>query len=350
MSRFSKLKKLARRLGVIKAPPPPSPPEEKRKPVFGYMVNQEDPDFLRWVDLTLPHAIELAGVSVDGKAGKWPNMLRKTSASILDLDMSRFEASIKYAEERGQWAKWHQGVGFKPKWVPQEGYDLRNVASRTRDNLRFLETVLRDYGDRLDLIDLVNEPFDPQARGFRFAPGFDPITVAEIEGYFKFAREHTRASLGLNEYGCERPGHKHDLLVALAKSLLDRGAPLDRVGLQGHLRAWEAPTYQEWCDAIGPFKELGLEVDITELDCRVYAPESGLSEQELSSRAKEAVESAMRAAVDMEVQHVITWGISDRKSWVPEKFGVPVGKAKPLPFGSMGETKPFWKAIERAVR
>lgn len=327
----------------------PSPPQ-KRKPIYGYMIHQQDEEFVQWVDRVLPEPVNRAGVSLDGKAGKWPNMLRRDASSIFDLDTSRFEASLKYAEDRGHKTKWHQGIGYKPKWVPSKGYNLASVVDRVRDNLKFLEIILQRFGDRIDLIDLVNEPIDTQARGFRFADGVDPITVAEIEGYFRHAADFApNASLGINEYGCEHPGAKHTLLVNLAKELLDRGAPLARIGLQGHLKSWDAPSYQEWCDAIGAFTELGLKVDITENDCQIYQESDSRPAADEVWYQFHAIAEMVDAATDMEVEHLITWGLRCDKWWGYEKWSIPEGSDLPLPFTELGLPRNYWSLISQGV-
>lgn len=347
---------------------PPPPPKQKRKPVFGYMVHQDFQPLLDWIDTNLSGVVSRAGISVDGKAGKWPNMLSKSSESIQDVDLSLLRKSIQYAEDRGHKTKWHFGVGYKPKWVPPtteklrelygpeapEGYNLGDRDLREVNNRIFLRTVLNDIGDRLDVLEVANEVLDPQGRGFRSADGMDLITVDEIAGYFLQARIFTQAQLGINEYGVQRLSDpqskaKHGHLVKVCRGLLERGVELQYVGLQSHDRAWEAPTYSERCDAIGAFKDLGLEVHLTENDTRMYAVDAYPVGVHAIDAQNACVEDMVRAAVDMEVEYLMTWGLVNGHWWGYEKWGLDPDKEHPLPFAADGTPRDYWHIISQGV-
>ncbi|MEZ6117721.1 MAG: endo-1,4-beta-xylanase [Pirellulaceae bacterium] len=85
---------------------------------------------------------------------------------------------------------------------------------------------------------------------------------------FKFAHEaDPNAVLFYNDYNIER-GDKHSSSMLLLKRLIDDGAPIHGVGIQGHWNTDNVP-FEEIDKAISNYAGLGLKVSITELDVTI---------------------------------------------------------------------------------
>jgi len=86
----------------------------------------------------------------------------------------------------------------------------------------------------------------------------------ELVEWFKVAREaDPEAVLFINENAIERPGEKADIYANTIQFLLDRKAPLDAIGLQGHTGAGSIEDFEVGLARFGKF---GLPVEITEFD------------------------------------------------------------------------------------
>jgi endo-1,4-beta-xylanase len=74
----------------------------------------------------------------------------------------------------------------------------------------------------------------------------------------------------VNDYNIDGTGAKSTAMVNLVKSLKASGAPIDGVGIQGHLIVGQVPSTIQ--ANIAQFTALGVEVAITELDIRITLP------------------------------------------------------------------------------
>src|SRR4029077_6570718 len=76
------------------------------------------------------------------------------------------------------------------------------------------------------------------------------------------------ALLYYNEVGIERAGRKSDLTYALMRDLLEKGTPIDGIGFQSHLSIHRYPADSDLRAHIRRFADLGLRVNVSELDAR----------------------------------------------------------------------------------
>jgi endo-1,4-beta-xylanase len=198
-----------------------------------------------------------------------------------------------------------------------------------------IAAVVDRFGDVTDRWDVINEPL-VTAEG-----AVDPNVLTETLGEhwmvraFQQARElDPEAKLYVNEVLNERPGSKHDGLLALVQRLIDAGAPIDGVGLQGHFLAG-TPTRDELETVMGDWDALGIDVAITELDIPTVA-----GDQEAQAAQYADVVGAC-LAVDACVE-VTLWGLTDRHTWLNDFLGP--GSA-PLLFDEDYEPKPAYDAV-----
>lgn len=262
---------------------------------------------------------------------------------------------------------WHRQT---PEWVFTD-HDGRPVGrdtllARMRDHIH---TVVGRYRGRIDGWDVVNEALAEDGT-LRPSPWLEIIGPDYIAKAFEFAREaDPGAELYYNDYSLPNPA-KRAGAVALVRDLLEAGAPIDGIGLQGHYRL-DWPSIEQVDTAIAAFADLGIRVMVTELDIDVlpravsgdeaevglrvpYRKELDPYAQGLTPAAQAALAAryadlfgvflAHRGAVD----RVTFWGVHDAMSWLND-WPVRGRTSHPLLFDHEGVPKDAFRAVlERA--
>ena len=156
------------------------------------------------------------------------------------------------------------------------------------------------------------------------AVGPDVLNLA-----FQWAHEaDPDALLYYNDYnieqGASRNTGKHAASLILLKRLIDEGAPIHGVGIQGH---WHLDTNLEDVEkAIENYAALGLKVSITELDVTSTGGNSGAFGANRGSGSISFENYAQQAEVYRKlfeifdrhadvIERVTFWGVSDTRSW-----------------------------------
>lgn len=191
-----------------------------------------------------------------------------------------------------------------------------------------IRTVAGRYAGRIDAWDVVNEPLRPwgdmsEGDGLSqhvFSRLLGPGYIAEA---LQLAREtDPAAQLFLNEFGALLPGPKQDRYFRLAQELLADGAPLDAIGIQGHvvpLFGAPIPTQAQVEATLRRFASLGLAVEITELNVftrtlrHVFSLGFAYDEAEELRRQAETYANVTRACLAVPAcQGVTLWTFTDR--------------------------------------
>jgi endo-1,4-beta-xylanase len=302
---------------------------------------------------------EQCRIVVAENAMKW-GALRPAAESFR---FDEADALVAFAEAnrmkiRGHNLVWHQG---NPKWLE---------ATATEANARELlvthiETVAGRYVGRMHSWDVVNEAIrveDGRADGLRNSLWLRLIGEDYIELAFKTAREaDPQALLTYNEYGIEpetRAGEqKREAVIEMLRRMVARRVPVDAVGVQSHIAAVVAAGGNKSAASqygaglmrfIAAVRELGLQVFITEMDGNdraLTADEPG-RDAAVAAAYKQYLELVLG---DPAVRLVLTWGISDRYTWLDHEEGRADGKAeRPLLFDEAGKAKASFFAVRDA--
>lgn len=163
--------------------------------------------------------------------------------------------------------------------------------------------------------DAVNEPLEAYGGAMDeenlFYRTLGPDWVAQA---FEVARAaDPEARLFLNETLVVNNQLKFLALVQLTRSLLETGAPIDGVGLQGHFLV-AAPDYDALRRQLSVIGALGLEVELTEVDVPLYLFAG--AEDPLATQA-EAYAEVVRACLDAPTCTGVTiWGLKDGDTWL----------------------------------
>jgi endo-1,4-beta-xylanase len=169
--------------------------------------------------------------------------------------------------------------------------------------------------------DVVNEAIADDGSGLRQTVFSDAFGERYIDRAFRLARaaDHD-AELYYNDFNTESINAKSDAVYALMTRLLDRRVPVDGVGFQGHFDARFAPSFDQMVENFQRFGDLGLSVNISELDVRI-ARLGGSMAYRLAVQ-KQIYQRVSAACLATEAcDGVTTWGFTDRYSWVDSTFG-----------------------------
>jgi endo-1,4-beta-xylanase len=253
---------------------------------------------------------------------------------------------------RGHALVWHQAL---PSWIPPF---LDDAAAR----LLLTEHVgklVRHYAGRLHSWDVVNEAIEPKhgrADGLRVSVWQAALGPSFIDlAYRTAAAADPTATLYYNEYGLDFDTPEEDARRRATLALLERlrrdKVPCHGLGIQAHLAAagktFDAAKLKAFLDAVAA---LDYQIMITELDVTDHLLPADTAPRDDAVAAITADYLAV-ACAHPAVRGVMSWGLSDRHSWLnsdpyyKRKDGLP---QRPLPLDAELQRKPMWGAIARA--
>jgi endo-1,4-beta-xylanase len=254
-------------------------------------------------------------------------------------------------EVRGHTLAWY---GALPAWTNE----ISSRAEAERELVDHIKTVVSRYRGVIPSWDVVNEPlvdFPESSASLR------PCVWTKHLGadYLSIALRTTAAvdpgaRLVLNEYDIEFKGPqfaaKRNALLSLLRSLRDKDVPLHGVGLQAHLFADRAIDRDGLQAFLREMQALKLDVLITELDVVDFELPGKVSERDalVARKAGEFLEAVCEV---VRPKAILTWGLSDRYTWVPIYFKRPDGMLnRPLPLDADFRRKPLFDVIEEFRR
>ena len=267
---------------------------------------------------------------------KWDPIQRSPGA----YDFSGGDRIVDFAEAHAMRVKGHALVWHRatPAWVNALSPPELRIAFE--DHIR---TVAGHYRGRLWAWDVVNEAIDDSQSGLRstvFSRGLGPDYVAEA---FRLARRaDPEAQLVYNDYGGEGLNRKSNDIYDLVKDLKQRGL-VDGVGLQMHVSAAGFPAVSDIQANMQRLADLGLQVNISEMDVRVRdVPGDAAAKLQRQRQVYKDVVAACVAVPRCEA--VTLWGFTDAHSWIDTAFAAD----DPLLFDEQYRAKPAFFGVEDA--
>jgi endo-1,4-beta-xylanase len=247
---------------------------------------------------------------------------------------------------RGHTLVWY---GVMPKWT--EALDTAALAEA--ELVKHIDTVVGRYRARMDSWIVVNEPLRENAAKFddlRPTIWQRTIGIDHLAAAFRAARAaDPLAKLMINEYDIEYVGERYqrrrEALTELVRYLVERKAPVQAVGIQGHLRADLDIDTKGLRKFASDIRALGLNVAVTELDVIDNTLPANIAERDrLASMQAQKFLSSL--SEEERLDSILTWGITDKYSWVPTYYKRADGlKNRPLPLSDQYEPKPLLAAI-----
>ena len=247
---------------------------------------------------------------------------------------------------RGHTLIWDQST---PDWAKAEMLETRDWEVLAG---HFRRTLGR-YRGRIWEWDVVNEALDTEngdgvIRRNTFQRAYGST-------YIERALEEARtlapdAHLIINDYSFEYDNPvdaaRRRAFVALIERLKAQGTPLDGVGLQAHLDLAKGPLHQRaYAGFMQALADTGVDLVISELDVKERDRSPSLDRRDLS--VADETRRFLEVALDQKaVRGVVTWGLSDRYSWLSDD----PGRADPrlnrgLPLSGRYAIKPMYWAV-----
>jgi endo-1,4-beta-xylanase len=288
------------------------------------------------------------GMLVSETSFKWAALRPAPGSFTFDAA----DALLAYAARhgisvRGHNLMWHEA---NPDWL-EKTLTPRNAEKLLTDHV---QVVAGHFRRRLVHWDVINEPLKPedgQAFGLR-----DTLWLRALGPRYLDIALHACAAADpdalrvVNEFGIDYAidwqERKRAALLTLLADLKARGVPVQAVGLQAHLDAAEPRLDQTVLHRfVSDIAGLGMRVIVTELDLRDDRLPADIGIRDV------AVAAHARAWLDAVLAHpavlgVVTWGLSDKWSWLDDRFpradGLP---QRPLPLDAEMKRKPLWSAL-----
>jgi endo-1,4-beta-xylanase len=271
---------------------------------------------------------------------KW-NILRPAAETynFADADSLVAFAEAHRMKVRGHNFVWHEAL---PAWFAGT-VNKDNAQKFLVDHIR---TVGGRYKGKIHSWDVVNEAIwipDGRPDGLRSSsPWFQMLGPGYIDIAFRTAREtDPTALLTYNDYSTEydndEEGKKRAAVLALLRRMKADKVPLDALGIQSHIKAVSKDGFSKGVrELLDGAKALGLQVFVTELDVNDDAVATA-DTAERDRIVADVYRSYLTAALEgTEVKAVLTWGASDKNTWLNHgtKFRKlhPDRLQRPLPF------------------
>ena len=252
------------------------------------------------------------------------------------------DAHYNKAIELGQKFRGHCLIWFN--YQPQWFQDITDTKEMEKTIVEHVTKVLTHYKGKIDTWDVVNEAIEDESTGengtwelrdtfiSRALPNF--IDIA-----FKTAREvDPNVKLFYNDYDIEgidiRKGMKTNAVYNFVKDMIERGIPIDGVGLQYHLHTDKTVKYENVIETMKRFADLGLEVQITEMDVNSV---EGKTEESFALQGKLYGEGLQACLDSPNCTGFLIWGVGDSDSWRKDGY--------PLAFNDDYTPKPAYYAM-----
>jgi endo-1,4-beta-xylanase len=291
------------------------------------------------------------GLLVPEDALKW-HVLRK---SIDTFNFPQADWLYAFTQQHQMKFRGHALVDHGQMW---DAANTEVTAANAKDVLlTHIATVAGRFAGKVQSWDVVNEviyPEDKRDDGLRANLWLQTIGPEYIEMAFHAAAQaDPHALLVWNTNWMEEDSAygdtKRAFLLQHVQELLRRQVPIQAIGLQSHLVGDHTniagPRFQTFLHQIS---DMGLKILITELDVSdVKLPgDVATRDQTIASIYYNYLSTVVR---HKSVVAVITWGLSNRYSWIskakPRKDGLP---PRPLPLDANMNPTPVFNAIARA--
>jgi endo-1,4-beta-xylanase len=286
---------------------------------------------------------------------KWSTPGKLLRPSPDSFDFTAADSMVAFAQAhgmlfRGHTLVWHDSL---PSWF--KGTVNRQNAQQYLE--KHIKTVVGRYAGKIHSWDVVNESIklsDGRSDGLRVTPWLEFLGTNYIDYAFRLAHAaDPKAILTYNDFGLDYDNTpdeaKRTAVLKLLENLKSKGTPIHALGIQAHLDGSQTtfnPTKLR--EFIRNVASLGLKVMITELDVsdKKLPADKGIRDRIVAKAYEDYLSAVLEEPA---VIAVLTWGLSDKYTWLSEFEPRPDGASvRSLPFDADMNPKLVWNAVARA--
>ena len=303
--------------------------------------------------------------------GSWPAAAPE-DIEKMDFKAEGLSALVNWGIDHKQETLHHLMIGpnqYFPEWFWKNKYTAEELDQLLK---RYITTLMaaNDNKRKMDGWNIFNEMFIPKEESGEYKTdgsgrgncvwmrmGFE-ADQSGLKGKAKINEKHpvvfrkalmyasvASGKLEIRESRVEEINRKSDALYQLIKHLLNSGVRVDAVGFQGHLNVNRSYDWDSIKKNIRRFKDLGLEVYITELDVSMGM---GWKKGDPFPRDYEKLQAErfygiVKAAREAGVHRIDVWGLSeaDNQYWL-------VGQ-NPRLFDEQFKPRAIYQAVLKAL-
>lgn len=283
-------------------------------------------------------------------------------------EFTKFNNNINWMLTMGLSPTMHMLVGadgYMPDWLIKGNWEPEKLDSLLQDLIyNIMDT--NDNKNKIAVWNVANELFDDDGTyrtnmlwnklGWEadssLLTGDEKINEKHpifIRKAFTYCRNKTKNKLELRDFNLEGDSpygwkdNKQKGFYQLIKHMLNTNIPIDAVGIQGHLVIGNSKWWFEGDalkNSVRKFKDLGLDVYITELDIRsdkkTWTPD-------LAQKQKTEYYNYIKQAIEGGATSIHLWGIQDGldKGWYPDEHL--------LPWDENLDRKPAYYGVRQAL-
>ena len=272
------------------------------------------------------------------------------------FDFSGADEIVAFAERNGQALRGHALLWGEA--LPPWARDMTSRAEAERELVEHISTVVDRYKGRIATWDVVNEVirFEPlPGEPMRDTIWQRLLGPAHVEIAFRAAAAaDPKARLVLNDFNFEEPGAgtaaRRRIALDLCRRLKDKGIPVHGIGMQAHLYADRPLDIDGLENFMVELGKLDLDVEITELDVIDWKLPADAATRDRA--AASLVGTFLNAIASVRrPKAIVTWGLSDRYSWIHETFPrQDKARARPMPLDADFRPKPMMAVLDRYRR
>ncbi len=272
-----------------------------------------------------------------------PEVSMKFDATEPKRNLYTFEGGdtlVAFAKMHNMQVRGHNLVWYTalPSWLTTGTFSREELITILREHI---VTEVSHYRGQVNIWDVVNEAVnnDGTLRNSIWLRGIGPDY---LDLAFLWAHEaNPEARLFYNDYDGEGLGQKSNAIYNLVKGMIQRGVPINGVGLEMHVSLDEYPHPEDVLANMQRLAALGLEVQITEMDVKIQNDTRPLQAR-LTAQAQIYRDMLSVCLAIKRCTAFIMWGFTDRHSWIPDATG---HQDAPLIFDEEYRPKPAFFAL-----
>ncbi|CAF0987580.1 unnamed protein product [Adineta steineri] len=267
--------------------------------------------------------------------------------------------STGWAQQNGMQIRGHTLVWAQDKYTPD--WLLKQESSLSFDKVKlllsdYIHAVVGRYRSKVLWWDVVNEAIEDSKNNSR------PFSLRDCFWYRKLGQDFVKyafmfahqadpqAQLYYNDYNNEDMGSKSSRILELIKWVRSQGATIHGVGMQWHIRISRTvnPGDQHYQNA-QRLIDNDFDFMVTELDVAIPINAGNPRDPNDLERQGRLYRALLKYALHFSprCRALITWGFTDRYSWVPAFYNNTEGAA--LPSDSNYQLKPAYMQMQEEL-